>query len=167
MQGTNGAGTALNHWFGVSQFGDMVWTSDGNSQQPLTLAIGYTGLLSYNRLWAQFGSAITNSDVAISSGWGSTATYTVRGDDTFAQINITANGAGIGVSPFFTITYHDGTFTTGAALTTRCDNSAPQGTGSWIANASATTSVTVFLTGVTPTAGSVYCANVLSVRTKN
>jgi hypothetical protein len=167
MQGTNGAGTALNHWFGVSQFGDMVWTSDGNSQQPLTFAIGYTGLLSYNRLWAQFGSAITNSDVAISSGWGSTATYTVRGDDTLAQISITANGSGISLNPFAALTYHDGTFggAGSIALISRCDANGPQ-SAQWVVNATNTTSVTVFFLG-TPVAGNSYCINILSQRSKN
>jgi hypothetical protein len=167
MQGTNSAGTALNHWFGVSQFGDMVWISDGNSQQPLTFAVGYTGLLSYNRLWPQFGSAITNSDVAISSGWGSTATYTVRGNDTLAQINITANGSGISLNPNVSLTYHDGSFGNpyAIAMVSRCDANPPQ-SSIWVATSNNTTSAAAFFLG-TPLAGATYCVNILSMKSKN
>jgi hypothetical protein len=167
MQATSTSGSPLNHWFGTSQFGDMVWISDGNPPQPLTFAIGYTGLVSYNRLWAQFGSAITNGDVSISSGWGSTATYTVRGDDTLAQVSITANGSGISLNPNATLIYHDGTFggAGSIALISRCDANGPQ-SAQWVVNASNTTSVTVFFLG-TPVAGNSYCINILSQRSKN
>jgi hypothetical protein len=165
MQATGSGGNSLNQWVYVSNFGDMLWTSD--SSNALTFAVGYSGLMSYNRPFAQLGSAVVAGDFALSAGWGSTASIaSVRGEDALAQVTVTANGSGIAVNPSITFTYHDGSFINGIALVSRCDANSPQIGNVWVATAFNSTSVQIFFLG-TPVAGNTYCANIQSIRAKN
>ena len=164
MQSTNSGGSAQNHWFYTTNFGDLLFNSDGNpNPSGLTFAIGYGGLISYKRDKCAFGSQAVAADFALSAGWGNTATIgTVRGQDCRVMINVTANGAGIAVNPNIAYTYHDGTWGTVPLVeVTRCDANSPQTGNRWVYSATATVATIFFLD--TPVAGNTYCAVIDSV----
>jgi hypothetical protein len=167
FEATSGGGAALNQGMYETSNGDILFTNLDNS--TLTASIGYSGYFSYNRAFSQFGSAVVSGDFALSGGWGATASIaSVRGDDALAQVQVTANGAGIAANPNIAFTFHDGTFGSPAAISmvSRCDANSPQTGNLWIASASNTTSVTIFFLG-TPVAGNTYCANIQTIRAKN
>jgi hypothetical protein len=123
-------------------------------------------VIGFNRLYAQIGTAQALAQVTLGAGWGNTATATINGNDTMMRVQVTANGAGLGLSPNIHVVYKDGTFTNGYAWATRCDNSNPTAIP-WVATSENTTTIDVYFTGGTPVAGNTYCAMILSGKAIN
>lgn len=101
-----------------------------------------TGNTNVKRIKANQGSALVVGDVGgLSAAWGSTASVSsVVGNDAIGQITILSNGTGQNINPGFTLTFHDGTWTTPpVCLAVRGDGFAPQGI--MIANAATATNV--------------------------
>ena len=70
-----------------------------------------TGDFQVRRLAATLGTLMTASKIALSAGWGSTATVTnVAGTDSAFRFIINPSGTGIAVSPTISITFSDGTW---------------------------------------------------------
>jgi hypothetical protein len=65
----------------------------------------------------------------LGAGWGTTASVIgVAGNDVVGQITITSNGTGQAINAGFTLTFHDGTWTTAPlCIVIRADGFAPQG----------------------------------------
>lgn len=115
-----------------------------------------TGNTNVKRIKANQGSALVVGDVGgLSAAWGSTASVSaVVGNDVAGQISILSNGTGQNVNAGFTLTFHDGTWTTPPiCLAVRGDGFAPSGI--MIANAATATNVNFFL-NATPVAGTTY-----------
>ncbi len=122
-----------------------------------------TGNTNVRRLKANQGSPLVLGDVGgLSAGWGTTASVSsVAGNDVIGQINITSNGTGQGPNPTFTLTFHDGTWTTAPlCLVVRGDGFGP--IGSMIPNAMTATTATFFLNAV-PVAGTTYTATFMCI----
>src|SRR5579864_826689 len=115
-----------------------------------------TGNTNVKRIKANQGSALVVGDVGgLSAAWGSTASVSsVVGNDVAGQISILSNGTGQNINAAFTLTFHDGTWTTPpVCLAVRGDGFAPQGI--MIANAATATNVNFFF-NATPVAGTTY-----------
>jgi hypothetical protein len=117
-----------------------------------------TGNTNVKRLKANQGSSLVVGDVGgLSAGWGTTATVSsVAGNDVIGQINITSNGTGQAVNATFTLTFHDGTWTTAPlCLVVRSDGNGPS--GAMIPNTMTATAATFFFNAL-PVAGTTYQA---------
>jgi hypothetical protein len=115
-----------------------------------------SGNTNLKRIKANQGSALVVGDVGgLSAAWGSTASVSsVVGNDVAGQISILSNGTGQNINACFTLTFHDGTWTTPpVCLGVRGDGFAPQGI--MIANAATATNVSFFFNAV-PVAGTTY-----------
>lgn len=115
-----------------------------------------SGNTNVKRIKANQGSALVVGDVGgLSAAWGSTASVSsVVGNDVAGQITILSNGTGQNINAGFTLTFHDGTWTTPPiCLAVRGDGFAPQGI--MIANAATATNVSFFFNAV-PVAGTLY-----------
>jgi hypothetical protein len=115
-----------------------------------------TGNTNVKRIKANQGSALVVGDVGgLTAAWGSTASVSsVAGNDVVGQITILSNGTGQNINAGFTLTFHDGTWTTPPlCLAVRGDGFAPQGI--MIANAATATNVSFFFNAV-PVAGTTY-----------
>jgi hypothetical protein len=115
-----------------------------------------TGNTNVKRIKANQGSALVVGDVGgLTAAWGSTASVSsVVGNDVIGQISILSNGTGQNINAGFTLTFHDGTWTTPpVCLAVRGDGFAPQGI--MIANAATATNVSFFFNAV-PVAGTTY-----------
>ncbi|MCU1256907.1 MAG: hypothetical protein JWM83_3206, partial [Candidatus Angelobacter sp.] len=122
-----------------------------------------TGNTNVKRIKANQGSSLVVGDVGgLSAGWGSTASVSsVAGNDVIGQINITSNGTGQAVNATFTLTFHDGTWTTAPlCLVVRSDGNGPS--GAMVPNAMTATAATFFLNAL-PVAGTTYSATFMCV----
>ncbi len=122
-----------------------------------------TGNTNVKRLKANQGSPLVLGDVGgLSAGWGTTASVSsVAGNDVIGQISITSNGTGQGPNPTFTLTFHDGTWTTAPlCLVVRGDGFGP--IGSMIPNAMTATAAAFFFNAV-PVAGTTYTATFICI----
>jgi hypothetical protein len=117
-----------------------------------------TGDFQVRRLAATLGTLMTATKIALSAGWGSTATLTsVAGTDAAFRFIVNPNGTGIAASPTIIITFSDGTWggnTPICQITTYIQSGpAPQ----WTFNGSTTPTTLGIATGgnaaFTPTAG--------------
>jgi len=115
-----------------------------------------TGNTNVKRIKANQASSLVVGDVGgLTAAWGSTATVaSVVGTDMAGYIDILSNGTGQNINAGFTLTFHDGTWTTPpVCLAVRGDGFAPQGI--MIANAATATNVSFFFNAV-PVAGTTY-----------
>ena len=115
-----------------------------------------TGNTNVKRIKANQGSALVVGDVGgLGAGWGTTASVSsVVGNDVAGQISILSSGTGQNINAGFTLTFHDGTWTTPpVCLAVRGDGFAPQGI--MIANGATATNVSFFFNAV-PVAGTTY-----------
>jgi hypothetical protein len=115
-----------------------------------------TGNTNVKRIKANQGSALVIGDVGgLTAAWGSTASVSsVVGNDVVGQISILSNGTGQNINAGFTLTFHDGTWTTPpVCLAVRGDGFSPQGI--MIANAATATNASFFFNAV-PVAGTTY-----------
>jgi hypothetical protein len=122
-----------------------------------------TGVTALKRVRANQGSALVVGDVgSLSAGWGSTATVSaVAGNDVIGQITLTSNGTGQAVNASFTLTFHDGTWTTAPlCLVVRSDGNGPS--GAMIPNTMTATTATFFFNAL-PVAGTTYQATFICV----
>jgi hypothetical protein len=121
-----------------------------------------TGNTNLKRIKANQGSSLVVGDVGGLTGWGSTATVaSVAGNDTIGQIVITSNGTGQAFNAGFTLTFHDGTWTTAPlCLVVRADGFSPQ--GAMIPNGATATTAAFFFNAV-PVAGVTYIADFMCV----
>lgn len=82
-----------------------LWVQSGTAR--------FDGITQVNRIRATGGTNFVAENVALSGGWGSTASVgTVSGDDSRHTYTITTGGTGIGANPTATLTFEDGTWTT-------------------------------------------------------
>jgi hypothetical protein len=115
------------------------------------------------RIKANQGSSLVTGDVgSLSAGWGTTASVSsVSGNDVIGQINILSNGTGQNINATFTLTFHDGTWTTAPlCLIVRSDGNAPQ--GAMVPNAMTATAATFFF-NATPVAGTTYTGTFICI----
>jgi hypothetical protein len=122
-----------------------------------------SGNTNVKRIKANQGSALVVGDIGgLSAAWGSTASVSsVVGNDVIGQISILSNGTGQNINAGFTLTFHDGSWTTPPiCLAVRGDGFAPQGI--MIANAATATNVSFFFNAV-PVAGTTYTLNFICV----
>jgi hypothetical protein len=122
-----------------------------------------TGNTNVKRIKANQGSALVAGDVGgLTAAWGSTASVSsVVGNDVVGQISILSNGTGQNINAGFTLTFHDGTWTTPpVCLAVRGDGFSPQGI--MIANAATATNVSFFFNAV-PVAGTTYTLSFICV----
>lgn len=122
-----------------------------------------TGNTNVKRLKANQGSSLVLGDIGgLGAGWGSTASVSsVVGNDVIGQIGILSNGTGQNVNAGFTLTFHDGSWTTAPiCLAVRGDGFAPQGI--MIANVATATNVSFFFNAI-PVAGTTYTLNFICV----
>ena len=122
-----------------------------------------TGNTNLKRIKANQGSTLVIGDVgSLSAGWGTTASVaSVSGNDVIGQINILSNGTGQNINSTFTLTFHDGTWTTAPlCIVVRGDGNGPA--GAMIPNAMTATSATFFFNAV-PVAGTTYTATFMCV----
>jgi hypothetical protein len=122
-----------------------------------------TGNTNVKRIKVNQSSSLVVGDVGgLSAGWGSTASVSsVAGNDVIGQINITSNGTGQAVNATFTLTFHDGTWTTTPlCLVVRSDGNGPS--GAMVPNAMTATAATFFLNAL-PVAGTTYSATFMCV----
>jgi hypothetical protein len=122
-----------------------------------------TGNTNVKRLKANQGSSLVVGDVgSLGAGWGTTASVSaVAGNDVIGQINITSNGTGQAVNATFTLTFHDGTWTTTPlCLVVRSDGNGPS--GAMIPNTMTATSATFFFNAL-PVAGTLYQATFVCI----
>lgn len=69
----------------------------------------YGTLTRVKRLSVSLGTAVDGGDIALSAGWGDTATVdAIAGKDSTFTFRVNCAGAGIGASPTITITFPDG-----------------------------------------------------------
>lgn len=71
-----------------------------------TLSSG--GQIRVGRLLADQGTALAAADVAVSAGWGATATKSIAGTDMNGVVTVGAAGAGQAANPTVTVTFKDG-----------------------------------------------------------
>lgn len=122
-----------------------------------------TGNTAVKRIKANQGSSLVVGDVGgLGAGWGSTATVSaVAGNDVIGQITLTSNGTGQAVNASFTLTFHDGTWTTAPlCLVVRSDGNGPS--GAMIPNTMTATTATFFFNAL-PVAGTTYQATFICV----
>lgn len=122
-----------------------------------------SGNTNVKRIKANQGSSLVLGDVGgLSAGWGSTASVSsVAGNDVIGQISVLSNGTGQNINAGFTLTFHDGSWTTAPiCLAVRGDGFAPQGI--MIANAATATNVSFFFNAI-PVAGTTYTLNFICV----
>lgn len=100
------------------------------------------------------GTALAATDVALSAGWGSTATAAVRGTDSAGTITITSAGTGQSLSPTIILTFHDGAWVA-APVTVANWNTGSTGLGANVYVADTTTTMVLTYAG-TPVASSTY-----------
>ena len=136
---------------GIATFGATVTVATGN-------ILASAGDFDGRRLLMNNGTALVVGDVALSAGWGDSASVTLNDPgnefDTRAMISITANGAGIAANPSVTVTWKDGTYPDKPRVVAMRTNSTAPSTAFWLSNPTATTGVFDFIG--TPVAGSVY-----------
>ena len=121
------------------------------------------GNTNVKRIRANQGSSLVLGDVGgLGAAWGSTASVSsVVGNDVIGQISILSNGTGQNINAGFTLTFHDGSWTTPPiCLAVRGDGFAPQGI--MIANAATATNVSFFFNAV-PVTGTTYTLNFICV----
>lgn len=74
------------------------------------------GEVSTRRLKAAFGTALANADFTLSAGWGTTASVTFplgSAYDSRGSVRIASSGTGQGANPTVTLTFKNGSFSTG------------------------------------------------------
>jgi hypothetical protein len=122
----------------------------------------FTDTVSFNRLRANQGSALTTSNFGSLTGWGSTATISaVSGTDSMSLVTISSSGTGQTINPGFTLTFHDGAWSTAPLCgIMRADGFAPG--GPMIPNVPTTTSANFFF-NATPVAGTSYSALIFCI----
>lgn len=110
----------------------------------------------HRRLMNTLGTTLVAADIALSAGWGNTATDTINGSskDSRFDVNITCGGTGIAANPTATLTFKDGAFAaTPIAVVNGWNDTDNTGIAlKWVE--STTTLVITFLG--TPVAGKVY-----------
>jgi hypothetical protein len=127
-----------------------------------TAAVPVLTVVSAQRYNSHAGTVLVTADYALSSGWGTSPTFTaVRGTDQAAAFTITAK-ATVGANPTITLTFHDGTWTNAPIVVCgRTEIVAATGSPSTsVSNEFVPTSVTatqiVFTFNGTPVANSTY-----------
>jgi hypothetical protein len=160
------------YWNGTASVSDEVLlsTTYGTGANPNVTAtlnhVGTSGIFSLDlsvpktvkiRRVLGGGTALVVGDIALSPGWGNTATISgLGGTDAAFRFAVTPNGTGIAANPTITVTFHDGTWTTIPICQITSFNPsgpAPQ----WYISGSTTASILIVGTNAqssfTPTAG--------------
>lgn len=79
-----------------------------------TVDLSAADLIKLKRFSAGGGTALVAGDFALSAGWGNTAAVSdVVGTDGAFQLTITCGGSSIAANPVVTLTFKDGTWTSG------------------------------------------------------
>jgi hypothetical protein len=144
------------HFLGqLTSAGDFGVQNAGRSRTDLKIAEA-TGLTQVRRIAVNQGTAIATGDIAISAGWGSTASKgTFTGYDQAGSFTITSSGTGQAANPTITLTFHDGTWTTAAPVCQMWQN-AGTGTIADLENTTESLTAPVFTYVGTPVASSTY-----------
>lgn len=114
------------------------------------------------KLVDQIGDAVlASADLALSGGWGSTATATpsATSKDTKFRVSILCQGAGVAANPTAVLTFKQPMDNVPAAVVSRGEGAAPA-TGFWAITAITAAAVTLTFFG-TPVAASTYIADVI------
>lgn len=120
------------------------------------------GTTPVNRLRANQGTALVTGDVGSISNFGSTATCSaVTGTDGAGTISITSSGTGQIANGSFTLTFHDGTWTT-APVVVACRGDGIGPNGASVATSASATAVSFIFSGVA-VAGTTYIFNFICV----
>jgi hypothetical protein len=115
---------------------------------------GKTGDTNIRRVRATIGTALVAGDIALSAGWGSTASVSaISGTDQRFRFTVTSAGTGQAANPTATLTFKDGTWTTAPyAVCSRNGGNQPAVLPTWT-----TTATTLVLTFPgTPVAAETY-----------
>lgn len=138
----------------TSQTGDVLDFENGSGTEVAGIAV--TGDATTRRLLSS-GTALVTGDVALSAGWGTTATAAVTGTDSAGTITVTSAGTGQAANPTITLTFHDGAW---AAAPVSVANWNTGGTGTGLNPFVSDTTTTMVLTYPgTPAAASTYKFN--------
>jgi hypothetical protein len=124
--------------------------------------VNFTGLIKSTR-HAVGGTNLVSGDIALSAGWGNTASAALQNNssDGRFRIAITSGGTGQGANPTVTLTFKDGTW--GGAphgVVSRGDVAAPNGDFRKTAQTATTWTITF---AETPVAGNVYILDGIAV----
>lgn len=121
------------------------------------------GLLTARRIRTTGGTTLVSGDIALSAGWGSTASVlSIAGTDQRFSLTVQSAGVGQAANPTITVTYKDGAWPAiPRSLVVRNDNYAYQPTVLPKWNNTTTTVEIVFLG--TPVAGETYQYEVLTL----
>lgn len=131
-----------------------VYDASGNQK----ILLSSTGDATFRRLLATGGTTIVAADLALSAGWGSTASVaiTAGSKDGRGTLTVTSAGTGQAANPTVTLTFHDGAF----AAAPFAVASSGGGTGAADTWRASTTTTTLVLTFVgTPVASDTYIVN--------
>lgn len=102
--------------------GDLVVGDDATIADDLTVTDDVTAdTVTARRFIASSDTAMQSSDVALSAGWGTTASVAVATGSTSQRfrLTITSAGTGQGANPTTTVTFPGGAFATGARAIVR------------------------------------------------
>jgi hypothetical protein len=148
------AGTGLDSCYGDSTEHALKCSYNNGPFQPVTLNV-QNSVLRQEQYVADQGTACTDNELALSTGWGTAPTVTgVAGTGQTCEWTITAGGTGLGASPTITDTLTNPL----PGASTVCDMRMVGGTGTATLIDQITLSATapVFSFGGTPLAGSTY-----------
>lgn len=147
------AGFYLDSYNGTSMaYGGLAVTPTGSYLTSATGTFGVTidpadKRVAFNRYMITIPAAQTPAagDVALSAGWGTTASVTaVAGSDNNPRFSITSGGVGQGANPTIAFTYHNGAFgATAQTWTGNCTVTAGTGAISPITYTATTTVLTL------------------------
>ena len=129
----------------------------GDSSPTATTDSLLSGDLAYRRAIASQGTTLVTGDVALSAGWGATATVSaIKGTDAAGFIEVTPGGAGLAANATITLTFTDGAWSVEpAAMVSRNDFTVPTAAASntkWVT----TTTTLVITADMVPTGAVVY-----------
>jgi hypothetical protein len=138
--------------------GNILSDTSTNTVSNKTLA----GTTPFNRLRANQGTALVVGDVSGLTNFGTTATVSaVSGTDAAGTISITSSGTGQIANGQFTLTFHDGTWTTApVCVANRAEGAGPNSAP--VSTSATATNVTFIFNGVA-VAGTTYTFNFICV----